>query len=81
MSEIGDISRFRSPRELMAYAGMVPSECSRGNRASTHCTPLSGLNLFDFAPGASREGIAIARVLDCLDSGTKIVLACPQTSE
>src|ERR1035438_6847351 len=30
VSELGDISRFNSPRELMAYAGMVPSEHSSG---------------------------------------------------
>jgi transposase len=30
LSEIGDLSRFRSPRELMAYLGLVPSEESTG---------------------------------------------------
>lgn len=30
VSELGDISRFSSPRELMSYAGMVPSEHSSG---------------------------------------------------
>jgi transposase len=29
-AELGDVTRFRSPRELMAYAGMVPSEHSSG---------------------------------------------------
>jgi transposase len=29
-AELGDITRFRSPRELMAYAGIVPSEHSSG---------------------------------------------------
>ncbi len=29
-AEIGDVTRFRSPRELMAYAGVVPSEYSSG---------------------------------------------------
>jgi transposase len=32
VSEVGDIARFRGPRELMAYAGMVPSEHSSGRR-------------------------------------------------
>ena len=32
VAEIGDIRRFRSPRQLMAYAGMVPSEHSSGSR-------------------------------------------------
>jgi transposase len=30
LAEIGDLSRFRSPRELMAYLGLVPSENSTG---------------------------------------------------
>jgi transposase len=30
VSELGDITRFESPRQLMAYAGMVPSEHSSG---------------------------------------------------
>lgn len=31
LAEIGDLSRFRSPRELMAYLGLVPSETSTGH--------------------------------------------------
>lgn len=31
LAEIGDLSRFRTPRELMAYLGLVPSEHSTGN--------------------------------------------------
>jgi transposase len=30
LAEIGDLSRFRSPRELMGYLGLVPSEHSTG---------------------------------------------------
>lgn len=30
MSEIGDLSRFESPRQLMAFLGLVPSERSTG---------------------------------------------------
>ncbi|MBW2174671.1 MAG: IS110 family transposase [Deltaproteobacteria bacterium] len=32
MAELGDISRFDSPRELMSFVGLVPSEHSSGNR-------------------------------------------------
>ena len=32
LSEIGDIRRFRSPRALMGYFGLVPSERSSGQR-------------------------------------------------
>jgi transposase len=31
MSEIGDLSRFESPRQLMAFLGLVPSERSTGD--------------------------------------------------
>jgi transposase len=31
LAEIGDLSRFRTPRELMAYLGLVPSEDSTGD--------------------------------------------------
>ena len=31
LAEIGDLSRFQTPRELMAYLGMVPSEESTGD--------------------------------------------------
>ena len=32
MAELGDISRFDSPRQLMAFLGLVPSEHSSGTR-------------------------------------------------
>ena len=32
LSELGDVSRFDSPRQLMAYVGLVPSEHSSGAR-------------------------------------------------
>lgn len=32
LAEVGDLSRFRTPRELMAYLGLVPSEASTGER-------------------------------------------------
>ncbi len=31
LSEVGDLTRFKNPRQLMAYAGLVPSESSSGN--------------------------------------------------
>lgn len=32
VAELGDLTRFHTPRELMAYAGVVPSEYSTGAR-------------------------------------------------
>jgi transposase len=34
LAEIGDLSRFQNPRELMGYLGLVPSESSTGDRVS-----------------------------------------------
>jgi transposase len=31
LAELGDLSRFRNPRELMGYLGLVPSESSTGD--------------------------------------------------
>jgi transposase len=39
LAEIGDLSRFRTPRELMAYLGLVPSEHSTGN--TVHRGPIT----------------------------------------
>jgi len=39
VAELGDLTRFRTPRELMAYAGVVPSEhSSGGSRRRGHIT-------------------------------------------
>jgi transposase len=32
VSEVGDVGRFQTPRQLMAYAGLIPSEHSSGAR-------------------------------------------------
>ena len=32
LAELGDLTRFDSPRQLMAFVGLVPSEHSSGNR-------------------------------------------------
>ena len=32
LAELGDITRFDSPRELMSFLGLVPSEHSSGQR-------------------------------------------------
>lgn len=32
VSELGDLSRFKSPRQLMGYLGMVPSEATTGGK-------------------------------------------------
>jgi len=42
LAEIGDLSRFRSPRELMAYLGLVPSEHSTGDTVRRGAITKSG---------------------------------------
>ena len=42
LAELGDISRFDSPKQLMAYLGLVPSEHSSGRRRRQGAITLSG---------------------------------------
>jgi transposase len=42
MSELGDISRFESPRQLMSFLGLVPSEHSSGSKRRQGAITLTG---------------------------------------
>jgi transposase len=42
LAELGDISRFDSPKQLMAYLGLVPSEYSSGRRRRQGGITLTG---------------------------------------
>jgi transposase len=42
LAELGDISRFESPRQLMAFLGLVPSEHSSGTRRRQRGITLTG---------------------------------------
>lgn len=42
LSELGDLSRFAEPRQLMAYLGLVPSENSSGERRRQGAITKSG---------------------------------------
>lgn len=42
LAELGDISRFDSPKQLMAYLGLVPSEHSSGPRRRQGSITLAG---------------------------------------
>src|SRR5262249_1617099 len=42
MSEIGELSRFASPRQLMAFLGLVPSERSTGESVIRGCITKAG---------------------------------------
>lgn len=45
MAELGDISRFESPRQLMAYLGLVPGEHSSGSRRRQGAITKTGNSL------------------------------------
>ena len=42
VAELHDVRRFRSARQLMAYVGLVPSECSSGERQRRGAITKSG---------------------------------------
>jgi transposase len=42
LAELGDISRFTSPRQLMAYLGLVPGEHSSGSKRRQGAITLTG---------------------------------------
>lgn len=42
LAELGDISRFESPKQLMAYLGLVPGEHSSGGRRRQGAITLTG---------------------------------------
>jgi len=65
-AELGDISRFETPRQLMAYVGLVPSEHSSGQRRRQGCLTRTGNSnarwvvveaawSYRFSPKMSRE--------------------------
>jgi transposase len=42
LAELGDLSRFRTPRQLMAYLGLVPSEHSTGDKVKRGAITKAG---------------------------------------
>jgi transposase len=56
IAELGDLSRFGNPRQLMAYLGLVPSEHSSG--ASDTVFPGRSLGAPDTAAPARRRSAA-----------------------
>ena len=63
VAELGDITRFDNPRQLMAYLGLVPSEASSGNKRRQGGITKAGNGaarrvLIEAALTASRHGSA-----------------------
>ena len=42
VSELGSLSRFQNPRQLMGYSGLVPREYSSGNKTQRGAITKSG---------------------------------------
>ena len=72
VSEVGDVGRFESPRQLMAYLGLVPSERSTGEAVRRGGLTKAGSRrarrvlveaawAYRFPP---RVGVALARRLE-----------------
>jgi pimeloyl-ACP methyl ester carboxylesterase len=51
LAEIGDLSRFQTPRELMGYLGLVPSESSTGPMPRTAVDVVADLHALLRAAG------------------------------
>jgi len=59
LAEIGDLSRFQNPRELMGYLGLVPSESSTVSGPAGPAVGASG-------PGHVQTSAALLRQLGSL---------------
>lgn len=72
-TEVGGVTRFESPRQLMGYLGLVPSERSTdGVAADWHGKPS----------GQAGAGLAAERHADIgLRLGQAIAALCPRTGE
>lgn len=66
VAEVGEFSRFRSPAQLMAYAGLVPREYSSGAQSRRGGVTKTGNSHIRFALGESawanrfRPGVRVA---------------------
>jgi hypothetical protein len=70
LAEIGDLSRFRNPRELMGYLGLVPSESSTGDKVKRGGITKTGNH-------RARRILVEARARNCLESPNEAVWAVP----
>lgn len=62
LAELGDISRFDSPKQLMAFLGLVPSEHSSGGRRRQGAITLTGnTQARRVFPRSSRRGATASR--------------------
>ena len=59
-AEIGDFKRFRTPKQLMAYLGLVPSEHSSGGGSTAGRNHPHGQSPCAVGPGGSRLELSLS---------------------
>ncbi|TFV36168.1 IS110 family transposase [Bradyrhizobium niftali] len=95
LAEIGDLSRFQNPRELMGYLGLVPTENSTGDKVKRGGITKAGNGRarrivveaawsYRYPPRVSRDKqpkveAAPRRARDCVESANQIVRTLPLT--
>ena len=70
VSKLGDLSRFKHPRQLMAYPGLVPSESSV--QSPRPARPASQQGHRGGGPGITRLHLGIARVVQAESQARKV---------
>ncbi len=72
-AEIGDFKRFRTPKQLMAYLGLVPSEHSSGGLGGREESPARAIAMRAGSwwrpPGITAFGLAPRSGLTRVDNG------------
>jgi transposase len=92
LAEIGDLSRFQNPRELMGYLGLEPSESSTGDKVKRGGITKAGNGRarrilveaawsYRYPPrqAAKGGGRTETRARDCVESANQTVRALPVT--
>ena len=64
LTELGDLSRFDNPRQLMAFLGLVPSEHSSGSRPQTGCHHQDGQRTCSARPDRIRLVLSLSGAQD-----------------
>ena len=81
VAEIGDLTRFTSPRQLMSYLGLVPSESSSGatTRRGGHLRPVMATSggCSPRPPGATASRPARRRI--CNDGPRPPAIPCKRS--
>ena len=61
VAEMGDLTRFDTPRELMKFLGLIPSEYSSGEQRRQGSITKAGQHPCPTSPGRRRLGLSLSR--------------------